>query len=289
MFTRRYFLTSVLPSVALIPWFQPLVAESGLVELAPDVLPEHVRELDVAFCARDLANHAVTALNADGIDERHTPWSTFKIPNLIIALETGVAGSLEDVRRWDPERRRTEPHWPEDWKQDQTLRTAFQRSVPWYFQDIALKVGTNRYRSRLAEFGYGNLDIPDDSDSFWLGGPLRISPREQMMVISRIIGAKLRLSAQVRKNLREVSLIKTGAGYSLLGKTGSGPLKPGDIDGPFEGWFVGWIERFETPTVAFALYVLGPSYSAIRKARLEMALSLLVASGHLPDHWRTTF
>ena len=37
---------------------------------------------------------------------RHTPWSTFKMPNLIIALETGTAPSLDYALPWDPVRQR---------------------------------------------------------------------------------------------------------------------------------------------------------------------------------------
>ncbi|MEE4296996.1 MAG: penicillin-binding transpeptidase domain-containing protein, partial [Wenzhouxiangella sp.] len=89
---------------------------------------------DVIFCARDLDSGQEWRFRPSRGDERHRPFSTFKIPNLVIALETGVALSLDDQRPWRREERPPSDYWPEAWKQDQTLVSAFRRSAVWYFR-----------------------------------------------------------------------------------------------------------------------------------------------------------
>lgn len=264
----------------------PSMADDGeLAELDPHLLSISLSKLEITFCALDLANGEAVALNAKDVEKRHPPWSSFKIANLIIALETGTARGLDHRRRWDPKRRPDRPYWPAAWRRDHTLRTAFRQSVPWYFRDVALEVGANRYRSDLACFDYGNAVVPDKSDAFWLGGPLEISAWEQMLFIKRLISGEFALSPRTLSAVRQVSMVKSEGDYALHGKTGSGPLQRDDFEGPFEGWFTGWVERKGVPSASYALYVQGPDYQSIRTARMEIAEILLVGAGLLPEAW----
>ena len=113
-----------------------------------------------SLLARDLATDTDYVLEGSNLDRRYTPLSTFKIANLVIALETGVAASLDDWRAWIPQERPAEPHWPQDWRQGQTLEQAFRRSVVWYFRDLARRIGSDTYRARLSQWGYGNAAAP---------------------------------------------------------------------------------------------------------------------------------
>jgi beta-lactamase class D len=119
-------------------------------------------------------------LDGSDLESRHAPWSTFKIPNLIIALESGFTADLDTMHPWDQRARPPRSWWPEAWRQDQSLRTAFQRSAVWYFQDVAQHVGAPAYRDQLTAWDYGNANAPDGSDSFWLAGELEISVAEQV-------------------------------------------------------------------------------------------------------------
>lgn len=279
--TRRQLVTSMF-GAGLLVHHNDLLADDAVTELKPRAIPGEFADLDVTFSAIDLESDRHITFNLEHIDARHSPWSTFKIPNLFIALETGAAIDLDHRRRWDPRRYPRQPHWPNDWSQDQTLKTAFKRSVPWYFQEIARYVGSDRYRSYLASFGYGNADLQDNSNDFWLGGSLRISVIEQVTFTKRLIGGEFAIRPDSWNALREVSLIGSASEHKLYGKTGAGPLHPHEIVGPFEGWLVGWIERTETPSAAFALHVVGPNYRSIRAARHMIAVHLLKASDLLP-------
>ncbi len=244
---------------------------------------ETIGERSVVFYAIDLESDGHFAFQPDRVDERRTPYSTFKIPNLLIALETGVASSLEDGREWDRERRPPADYWPDTWRRDQTLESAFKRSAVWYFQDIALEVGGERYRALLRDYEYGNGEAPDGNDIFWLNGPLAISPKEQARFLERLVMGQLDLDPSMMDAIRAVSLLETVSGHRVYGKTGAGPVTPGDFDGAFEGWLVGWVERPASRPVVYALFVEGPSFQSIAEFRIEMTLGMLRVVGALPE------
>jgi beta-lactamase class D len=247
-------------------------------------LTEEIGDRDVVFYAENVSSEERFAYRSDALDERHAPWSTFKIPNLLIVLETSAARSLQEERVWDEQRRPAESYWSDDWKQNQTLETAFKRSAAWYFQDLAQEVRGERYREVLGRFAYGNADAPDGNDSFWLGGPLAISPREQVAFLVRLVSGQLDLQQTSIDALRSVSLLNESDGYALYGKTGSGPVISGDFEGRFHGWLVGWVEKPDATSVAFALYVNGPSFQSIGAFRYRMAARFLRMIGALPQN-----
>lgn len=266
-------------------------ASSGLTQPrdTPDNLPAEpfAAQIDgryVTFLARDLQSGAAIALFPDRIDERHAPWSTFKIPNLVIALETGVASGPDHKRRWDRLKRPPEDYWPDVWKKDHTLESAFRASAVWYFRDIALEVGANRYRTVLRNWRYGNAEVPDRSDSFWLAGPLEISVREQVAFLADLLGGHLGVSAVSLSALRKASELRREGSVALYAKTGAGRL-PGGSSGGYEGWLTGFVEHDGRPRAVFALYVRGPDFRSIRTFRRSFAEALLKAAGMLPGDW----
>lgn len=248
-------------------------------------LEPHAAELGprtVSFVAHDLETGRWTILEGSAPDSRHTPWSTFKIPNSLVALETGVVGSLDASRAWDPMRRPAADYWPADWKKSHSLRSAFAVSAVWFYRDLALEIGSARYRQWLDRWRYGNLAVADGSDEFWLDRTLAISPREQVVFLGRLAEGDLGLRPATTEAFLEISELHTRDGVSLHGKTGSGPIKPGDFDGAFEGWFVGLVMRRDAAPVAFALYATAPSFGEIRTFRRAMAERLLGQMGVLP-------
>lgn len=237
----------------------------------------------VSFLARDLDTQGICLLEGSDLETRHGPWSSFKIPNLLIALETGVAGGLDAERAWDPSRRPAARYWPEDWRRDQTLETAFRRSAAWYFQDVAVDVGAGHYRSVLDAWHYGNAAAPEGSDTFWLDRTLRISVAEQVAFLSGLLSGSLDLAPESLEALRSASLDRRGNGLDLHGKTGSGPVVPGDFSGSFEGWYVGWVGRDGRRPVPFALYTRAATYTELRDFRRQFAIRMLTECAVLPD------
>ncbi|WP_171946416.1 class D beta-lactamase [Hyphomicrobium sp. CS1GBMeth3] len=193
------------------------------------------------------------------------PASTFKIPNTVIALETGVAQSLDDpVFKWDGEVRSIGGKPVEAWNRDQTLREAFRNSTVWVYQEVARKVGPERMARLVEAFDYGNRRV-GEIDRFWLTGPLAISALGEIDFLGRLHARKLPVSARAQALTREAMVLETTDSHVLSGKTGWA----------FEhkiGWFVGWIEaQGRARPFALNLDVAGPGSLAARTEILKKA------------------
>ena len=80
------------------------------------------------------------------------PASTFKIPNSIIALETGVIKNESKVFKWNGEKR-----WNKKWEQDLTFKEAFQVSCVPCYQEVARKIGVERMKTYLNKINYKGM------------------------------------------------------------------------------------------------------------------------------------
>lgn len=270
---------------SLLVLSMPVLAETRQT-IARAPLAASLNDRTVSFLARDVETSVDYVLEGSDLDARHAPWSTFKIPNLLIALETGVASSLEAERRWDPARRPAASYWPRDWRCDQTLRTAFRRSAVWYFQDLAVEIGARRYRATLGDWAYGNAVAADGSDRFWLDRTLQISVREQVDFLGRLLQGELGIDPSAIDALVQASFAGRLNAMSLHGKTGAGTVIPGRFDGPFEGWYSGFILRPGQKPVVFSLFVSAPSFNSLRNFRKDFAVRLLKQTGVLDAGFR---
>ncbi len=233
---------------------------------------------EVVFLARELDGDRTHVLNPDRINQRQIPNSTFKIPNFLIALESGVIIDADRIQQWDEVHRSPSDFWPDSWKQPQSLMTAFHRSAVWFFRDIAVAVGGERYRADLTRFHYGNAVAADNSDLFWLDGTLRISPVEQVYYLARLLQGEFQTEPEHLALLEQASLLTDIDQCQLYGKTGAGPVGE-DFDGPFDGWLVGWVRCPGQPPTVFALWTHGSSFTAISRFRQQAAVALLERIG----------
>ena len=165
--------------------------------------------------------------------EKFVPASTFKIPNTLIALETGVMKDENSQLKWDGVKRERA-----EWNKDQTLDSAFKVSAFWFYQEIARHVGEERMQKYVNDFNYGNRDTSGGLDQFWLRGNMRISPDEQIAFLRKLYENKLPVSEHSTNILKKIMLIETGENYKLFAKTGAGRQNEKLI-----GWYVGFIEQ----------------------------------------------
>ncbi|WP_440959661.1 penicillin-binding transpeptidase domain-containing protein [Oceanicaulis sp. LC35] len=257
--------------------------ESAEIVLSRAAHAQSIGDRQVSFIARDLETGTSYVLEGSEPDRRRGPWSTFKIPNLVIALETGAAESLDTELPWDSEARPPAGYWPEDWRQDQTLRTAFTRSAAWAFQDLAVQIGSDTYQDLLPAWAYGDAEVADGSDKFWLDHTLEISPREQISFLEHLLNRELGVSEDSLAALNEVSLAGQRPDGELHGKTGAGPVVLSDQDGRYEGWYVGYLVRETRAPIVFALHAEASSFNGIRTFRREMAEEILFDVTALAD------
>jgi beta-lactamase class D len=231
-----------------------------------------------AFVALDLAAGTYFRVNPGGCATRHSPFSTFKIPSSLIALETGVVKDPGERWRWDADRYPPPSPAPGGdyvrlWQQDQDLRTALSRSIVWFFREAATRVGEPRMRQWLHTFHYGNEDLSGGIDRFWLGSSLRISPDEQVAFLADLQRGRFPVAKANLELVKEILVQESGPDWRLVAKTGS------SFSG--EGWLVGWVER-AGGGCAFALHLQARSFDEMAGARGGIARDLLRRAGCLP-------
>lgn len=273
--------------VFVIVWlfFVPLTAFAGVCKtikpINADAYAEGISTRTVTFIAFDFNSKSCSVMNEKGLGGRHSPWSTFKIPHTLIALEARAVKSADERIEWDQTKYPAQPFWPKTWKQSQTLATAFQRSAAWYYQALVPRINPGEYRKWLAKFQYGNQTFTSGSQQFWLNGELKISPEEQVGFIVCLLQDRCGVGAGAFTVFETIALQESKEGFLLYAKTGAGPQDVNNNDGAFEGWYVGYVkDKAGSPLTAFAIFMQADSFSALHHYRKELALKLLADLGY---------
>jgi beta-lactamase class D len=202
-------------------------------------------------------------------ETRFVPASTFKIPNTLIGLSTGVVKSVDEVL---PYGGHTQPF--KAWEKDMGLREAITLSNVAIYQELARRIGLERMRDNVSRMDFGNKEIGAAVDSFWLVGPLKITAIEQTQFLARLAQGLLPFPKTTQNSVREIVLLDQGENWKLYGKTGWE-----NAPGPGVGWWVGWMQK-EDHIYAFALNMDIQKASDADK-RIELGKGALKALGIL--------
>jgi beta-lactamase class D len=240
-------------AASLLAGVAPALAQGEpRVEMRPD-FGDAFTKADAAgtFAMLDVAGNRIVVFDRARAETRFLPASTFKIPNSLIALDTGVAADADGmVFPWDKVKRDIDA-----WNQDHTLRSAFKASAVPVYQDIARKIGAERMQAFVGKFDYGNRDIGGAIDMFWLDGKLRISAMEQLVFLYKLHRGVLPVSARSQEIVRDMmSIEETGFG-TLRGKTGAVGITTARGSKATMGWLVGWLERAGQPPLIYAMNI----------------------------------
>ncbi len=177
---------------------------------------------------------------SDSSDAKITtqPASTFKVINLLIALETGVIKDENEIVKWVGETDTVLYGYRPDIYKDLTVKEAFEVSAGWVFIELAKKVGREKYAHYLTLCGYGNSNLTEKGDDFWNFGAFGISPLNQVQFLIKVYESKLPFSARNLEILKNVMITEKNNKYTLRSKTGWTR-----VDGNNIGWWVGYVER----------------------------------------------
>lgn len=204
----------------------------------PDHFEKHFKQYGVrgSLVIHDLTHDKSLYYDEERTKKRYSPASTFKIFNSLVGLDTGVIPDTSYIIPWDSVKRgKYEP-----WHRANSLKSAFQFSVVWYFQELARRVGKEEMQRLVSLNKYGNENINDKVDEFWLsdtGGKLRISQVEQLEFLKKLYRNELTFSARSQQLVKEIMLMEQNDEYKLFAKTGMC-----SHDDLWFGWYVGWIE-----------------------------------------------
>jgi len=158
--------------------------------------------------------------------------STFKILNTLISLEEDAISGKDDVLKWDGH-----VHEFPDWNRDQTLQSAFKVSCVWCYQELARRVGAEKYRNYLRKLGYGDLREPFEETTFWLDGSLAVSATEQVEFLRKVYLRAFPFRPSSYETLRQIMLVEQTPSFTMRAKTGWATRS-----GPQVGWYVGYVE-----------------------------------------------
>jgi beta-lactamase class D len=197
------------------------------------------------FVGYKVEDYLVIASDKDRSGEAMLPASTYKVPNSLIALETGVVEDPDkDIFKWDGMKRSIEA-----WNRDHTLRSAIAASAVPVYQEIARRIGQERMQKYVDLFEYGNRNIGGGIDQFWLTGDLRIDPVQQVDFVDRLRRGALPISKRSQDLVRDILPVTKVGDAAIKAKSG---LLGAEVGKPSLGWLVGWAEKGSAQTV-FAL------------------------------------
>ena len=138
-------------------------------------------EYEGSFVLYDLENDAWSIHDMEHATLRVAPNSTYKIYDALFGLEEEIITPENSFIAWNGE---TYPF--EAWNADQTLQSAMNSSVNWFFESVDEQLGVANISNYIEEIGYGNENISGVFSTYWMESSLKISPIEQVELLTRL-------------------------------------------------------------------------------------------------------
>ena len=187
-----------------------------------------------SFILYDATKDSWQIYNKKYATTRISPVSTYKIYSALFALESKIIFPEQSFLPWNGQ------HYKYNlWNTDQTLKSAMQNSVTWYFQAIDQQTDLSTIRNYIQKIGYGNQIVDGDISSYWADSSLKISPIEQVEMLKKFYYNQFDFSPENIDTVKNsIRLFSTDTG-TLYGKTGTEEVNGHNVS----GWFIGYIER----------------------------------------------
>lgn len=214
-------------------------ASSGAVLLRAD-LKHYFDSCNVAGSVVIFDNNKQQWILSDTVDSKTEtlPASTFKIINLLIALETKTISDENDIIKWTGSTDTVKYGYRPEIYRDMTIKEAFELSTVWVFEELAKKIGRENYEKYLKSSHYGNQNLSQKDTDFWNFGAFAISPVNQVEFIKNLYDGKLPFSRSNIDIVKRVMITMQHEDYTIRAKTGWT-----SEDNISIGWWVGYVEN----------------------------------------------
>jgi len=169
----------------------------------------------------------ITVYNMKLDTERLSPGTSFKILNTLIGVQSGKITN-ENTTITDSGTNKSV-----------SLKEAFNNSFVPYFQSLVRQIGRDTMKFWVDSISYGNKNINGTLDSFWLNNSLKISPDEQLGLMSKIYFDQLPFQKYAQQMVESLMLKEDNTLYKLSYATGTGV----DEKNNSFGWTLGWVEE----------------------------------------------
>ncbi|MFV5376382.1 class D beta-lactamase [Acinetobacter calcoaceticus] len=188
-------------------------------------------------------NHlAIYGNNLTRAHTQYVPASTFKMLNALIGLENNKV-TTDELFKWDGNKKAF-PIWEKDMKLDEAMKLS---AVPVY-QELAKRIGIDLMQKEVKRVNFGNANIGTKVDNFWLVGPLKITPIQEVKFADDLAHNKLPFKIETQETVKNMLLIKEINGSKIYAKSGWGM----DVT-PQVGWLTGWVEQPTGKIISFSL------------------------------------
>ncbi len=175
--------------------------------------------------------------DTESVQLRTLPASTFKIPNLLIALETKTIQSENEISKWIGNADTLKYGYRPEIYTDMSIQKAFEVSAGWVFTELAKKIGRKHYQKYLKLSNYGNQNFSQEDVDFWNFGNFAISPLEQVEFLHKLYEYRLPFHKENIDIVKKVMLTEQTHNYIIRAKTGWTRDKNMNT-----GWWIGFIE-----------------------------------------------
>ncbi|WDF57176.1 alpha/beta fold hydrolase [Mucilaginibacter sp. KACC 22063] len=216
---------------AISQWLLPIQAQVDLME------PFRDYKLKGSTTIYDYKNKKWLFSDQADAGVAMLPASTFKVVNILIALEAGTIKDENEIVKWPGSTDTVKYGYRPEIYHDISVKEAFEVSAGWAFVELAKKINRNIYQHYLDACGYGNHDLTEKGDDFWNFGTFGISPRNQVEFLIKVYEGKLPFSKRSIDILKKVMITEKTLNYTIRSKTGW--TKTGNRD---LGWWVGYVE-----------------------------------------------
>lgn len=227
-------------------------------------LSAYFGEYEGSFVLYDLENDTWSIHDMEHATLRVSPNSTYKIYDALFGLEEGIITPENSFIAWNGE------SYPfEAWNTDQTLQSAMNSSVNWYFQAIDEQLGASDVYSYLQKIGYGNENMSGNFSTYWMESSLEISPIEQVELLTKLQNNSFGFASENINAVKDTICLSSSDTGTLYGKTGTGRVDGQDVN----GWFIGFVETANN-TYFFATNISADS-DATGDNATEITMSIL--------------
>ena len=227
-------------------------------------LSTYFEDYEGSFVLYDLENDAWSIHDMEHATLRVAPNSTYKIYDALFGLEEDIITWENSFIAWNGE---TYPF--EAWNADQTLQSAMNSSVNWYFESIDEQLGAVNISNYIEEIGYGNENISGDFSTYWMESSLKISPIEQIELLTQLQNNSFGFAPENINAVKDAICLSSSDVGTFYGKTGTGRVDGQDVN----GWFIGYIETADN-TYFFATNIVADS-NATGSNATEITMSIL--------------
>lgn len=229
-----------------------------------DELPTLFDGYKGSFVLYDLQKDNWNIYDIEQATIRISPNSTYKIYDALFALEENIITSENSFISCPQQ------NYPfESWNEDQTLFSAMNSSVTWYFQALDAKLGKSNLQSYIEQIGYGNQNINGELSSYWMESSLKISPIEQVELLTSLYFNDFGFTPENIQTTKESIQLFSDVNCTIYGKTGTGCIEEKNVN----GWFIGFVES-KNHTYFFATNIQAID-NATGSIASEITLSIL--------------